>query len=160
MPSISLIPVSESEKPVLWKLLQSYLAELSTLGGDGPLDGVYPYRYFDAYWHEAERWPLWIRSDGQTAGFAMVRRQKELGEKARIEMAEFYVEPAHRRGKIGLFAARAIFARFPGKWELSEFTANAGAIAFWRRVLAGFADYTEIISGGRIVQLFEVAASG
>ncbi len=152
--TIEIVAIAERDKLPLWELMQRYLAELSTLGGDGPVQGAYRYRYFDAFWREAERWPMWIVSDGETAGFALVRK-----DGARMEMAEFFIEPAFRRGGIGVRAARAIIQRFPGRWELSEFRENLPAIAFWRRVLDGFAKYHETSEGERITQLFEAPGS-
>ncbi|MBV9332263.1 MAG: hypothetical protein JOZ55_11985 [Alphaproteobacteria bacterium] len=57
-------------------------------------------------------------------------------------MAEFYVMPGFRRRNVGLSFARQLLVRFPGPWEISEYQANTGAIAFWRRVLEPY-DYRE-----------------
>jgi hypothetical protein len=32
-------------------------------------------------------------------------------------------------------AARAVFAKFPGEWQVREMTANSGATAFWRTAI-------------------------
>jgi predicted acetyltransferase len=150
MPSVTILPISKAEAPRLWTMLQTYLGELSRLGGDGPVNGVFPYQYFDAYWIEAVRWPFWIEADGEIAGFALVRRC----DHGVYDMSEFYIVPEYRRGGIGLDAARAIFARFPGGWTLSQFKENEPAIRFWRHVLEGFAPYDET-RGERIEQRFE-----
>jgi predicted acetyltransferase len=39
--------------------------------------------------------------------------------------------------------SRQLMTRFPGPWRLHELANNQDAIAFWRRVLGGFALYTE-----------------
>ncbi len=104
----------------------------------------------------SDRWPFWAKADGAVAGFALVRRMED----GTMEMAEFYTRPEFRRSGVGLVFARDLIARFAGAWELSEYQANPGAIAFWRRVIAGRA-YTEreyISANGnpRIEQRFSV----
>ena len=73
-----ILAVPESEKPKLWEELQNYLAELSRLGGRAAVNGVFPYRYFDAYWQESDRWPVWIKSQQAIAGFALLRKRERL----------------------------------------------------------------------------------
>ena len=58
-------------------------------------------------------------------------------------MAEFFIVNRWRRRGVGLSFARQLLARFPGPWKLHELANNTGAIAFWHRVLGGFAPYTE-----------------
>ncbi len=143
--------VPESEKPKLWEELQNYLAELSRLGGRAAMNGVFPYRYFDAYWQEPDRWPF--DSKQAIAGFALVRKRDDCA----FEMAEFCIRPEHRRSGIGAGSARELFARFPGRWHLSEFKENAAAIAFWRRVLQGFCTYQETVGAERVEQSFTLS---
>ena len=50
-------------------------------------------------------------------------------------MAEFFVMRKYRRTGVGTDAARAIFERFPGAWQVREEEANVGAIHFWRRAI-------------------------
>ena len=42
--------------------------------------------------------------------------------------------------------ARRLIARYPGAWRITQREANAGAIAFWHRVLDGFVAYEETIT--------------
>ncbi len=60
-------------------------------------------------------------------------------------MSEFFVRKQHRRVGMGRDAATLIFDRFAGEWEIVEYQRNPGAVAFWRRVLAGYCPggYTE-----------------
>ena len=50
-------------------------------------------------------------------------------------MAEFFVMRKYRRHGIGVIAARDLFARFSGEWQVRQMRANAGATAFWRRAI-------------------------
>jgi len=133
--SIKVVPVLESEKPALWARVQDYIRELMPYdGGPMPADGVFQYPYFDAYWREPEhRWPFWGVANAQRVAFALVHRQPQ-----RFEMAEFYSFPEFRRRGTALPFAQALIARFPGPWEMTQFAANTGAVAFWRRVLAPY----------------------
>lgn len=49
------------------------------------------------------------------------------------DIAEFYIQPAHRRQGLGIRAAHAAFARAPGSWGLG---AMPQAIAFWRHAIS------------------------
>jgi predicted acetyltransferase len=131
-------PVNVSEKQALWVELQDYIEGFLAYDNLEKVDGAYQYKYFDAYWQDAERWPFWAVVDGARAGFALVRKE-ESGE---YEMAEFYVRPEFRRGGYGLEFARALLERFPGVWLISEFRANLAAVLFWHKVIEPYA-FTE-----------------
>jgi predicted acetyltransferase len=154
---VEVTPILEVEKPQLRLLLSDYIRELSAY--DPSLvtaDGVYDYPPPDLYWRESTHRPFWLRVDGEAAGFALVRRMAE----GHTEMAEFYVRPEFRRRGVGLVAARAVIADFPGPWELSEYLANPGSVAFWRTVLEGraFTEHQYVSERGnqRIAQRFVV----
>jgi predicted acetyltransferase len=128
------VAIPESEKPALFADLQDYLRELMQYGTFAPVNGVFPYRWLDAYWAASDRWPFWAMAGDKNAGFALVRRQDD----GCMEMAEFYIRPAHRRSGAGLSFARELLTSFPGTWVISEYRSNAAAVAFWRRVVAPF----------------------
>ena len=158
---VDVVPVREAEKAELWARLQDYIRELMPYdGGLTPGDGVFRYPHFDAYWREPEhRWPFWGVVDGKHSAFALVRRGPE-----RYEMAEFYSFPEFRRTGVALPFAKAVIARYPGPWELTQFAENTGAVAFWRRVLADRpfeeSGYIGEQSGKRrLRQIFTVPAS-
>ena len=71
-------------------------------------------------------------------------------------MSEFFIRKPHRRSGIGRDAAKLIFDRFAGDWELVEYQRNPGAVAFWRRVLAAYCAgrYTERSRNGEVQQRF------
>jgi predicted acetyltransferase len=130
MPRVDVDDATFDEKPILRQLLELYAHDFSELNGaDVDEHGVYGYRYLDNYWTEPGRHPFLIRVDGRIAGFAFVRSGSP------HDMAEFFVMRKYRRGGIGVEAARAVFARFPGEWQVRELEANVGAVAFWRRAI-------------------------
>jgi predicted acetyltransferase len=136
-PEIVAVPLSE--KPDLWAMFQIYAAELAPMVNLRPVDGVFPYIYFNDYWRDDQRWPFWAVENGVRIGFALVRFAAELDA---MQMAEFFILPAHRRGGRGMAFARSLLTRFPGPWKIRQIGANTGATAFWRRVEEPYG-YTE-----------------
>lgn len=133
-----------SEKAELWDELQDYIEEMRVYDDDiERVDGAYQYKWFDHYWRDKNRWPLWALADGARAGFALLRRE-ETGE---MDIAEFYIRPRFRRGGIGLAFARALLARQPGPWLISEYQANTAAIAFWHKVIEPYVFTEEAYTG-------------
>jgi predicted acetyltransferase len=153
---VDVVAVAEAEKSLLWARFQDYAQELAQYGTHARVGGEFPYPYFDLYWREPNRHPFWAVVDGARVAFALVHRMDDV-----TEMAEFYSFPESRRTGAALQFARAILVRFPGPWELTQYRANEGAVAFWRRVI-GERPYTEdtYIGGSgveRLRQRFVVA---
>ena len=103
--------------------------------------------------------PLLILKGQERVGFALVARPTipAAGEPAAdFRMSEFFVRKQHRRVGMGRDAARLIFDRFAGSWEIVEYQRNPGAVEFWRRVLAGYCagGYTERSRHGEVQQRF------
>jgi predicted acetyltransferase len=133
--------VPPSERDLLSRFFQFYCHDMSQFTGWRPPDGVFPYRYFDAYWRDDERRAFWAKDEDGIAGFALVRFDPT-GD-GRREVAEFFILAGCRRQGLGLAFARRLLAQFPGPWKLHELANNQPAIAFWHRVLDGFARYEE-----------------
>ena len=159
-PEVGIEQVTPRERVVLWRYLQFYIYDMSRFTGAQPVDGVFPYSHFDAYWGEGkQRSAWWAKVGGEIAGFALVRCD---GREHHREVAEFFIVNRWRRRGIGLSFARQLLTRFPGPWRLHELANNQGAIAFWHRVLSGFAPYAEAPLTypdglGRIEQCFVVS---
>jgi predicted acetyltransferase len=103
--------------------------------------------------------PLVILKGSEAAGFALVTRPQvaAAGEAAvNYHMSEFFVRKAFRRQGIGRDAAKLIFDRFAGDWEIVEYQRNPSAVTFWRRVLAVYCKgrYTERSKNGEVHQRF------
>ena len=118
------------ERAALRQLIELYAYDFSELNrADVGVDGHYGYPKLDAYWIEPDRRPFLFRVDGHHAGFALVKRG------APHDMAEFFVLRKYRRSGVGIAAARAVFARFPGPWQTRQQFANTAATQFWRRAI-------------------------
>ena len=135
---VRLIPALERDKPVVRRLLELNSHDFSEVDGRdlGP-HGEYGYPYLDHYWlAEEERHPFLIDVDGQLGGCVLVRAGVP------HQFGEFFVVRKYRRQTVGLLAARAVFARFPGPWQVHEVAGNHAAVAFWRKAIPVMFDET------------------
>jgi predicted acetyltransferase len=103
--------------------------------------------------------PLLILKGADPVGFAVVTRPRIAAAGAKsadYRMSEFFVREPHRRAGIGRDAAKLIFGRFAGEWEILEYMRNPGAVAFWRHVVAAYTAgrYTERCYNGEVQQRF------
>jgi predicted acetyltransferase len=122
--------VRSDDKEVLDQLLELYLHDLSRLtGADVGSRGRYGYFYLDDYWTEPDRHAFFFCVGQRFAGFGLVRSG------APNDMAEFFVMRKYRRQGVGRRAACALFAMFPGEWQVRQLASNAAATAFWRSVI-------------------------
>jgi predicted acetyltransferase len=100
---------------------------------------------------------LFTMLDGQQpVGFALVVRAPAFAKDVDFRMSEFFVARTARRRGVGRNAARLIFDRFSGSWEVVENQRNDEAVQFWRRVIAQYTggDYRERAASGEVRQIF------
>jgi predicted acetyltransferase len=160
---ISIEPVPFEQKGVLRRLLQFYLYDFSEIEPENVrmgADGEFPYRYLDHYWAPdagEERYPYFIRADGELAGFALVRKVNGV-----FVMTEFFVLRPFRRTGTGSRAASAVLRQHPGSWIVQEVAPNVAAQAFWRRVIAEVTggEFTEERSERGVTQRFVIGEAG
>jgi predicted acetyltransferase len=103
--------------------------------------------------------PLIIAQGPEPVGFALVTRPRvaAAGSAAvQYHMSEFFVRTTHRRQGIGRDAARLIFDRFAGDWEVVEYQRNPASVIFWRNVLTVYCKgrFTERTRDGEVHQRF------
>lgn len=134
---VTVVPVAAGERAVLRHLVDLYAYDFSEiLDIDIGDDGRFAFPDLDPYWTEGWRHPFFIRVGGKLAGFALVHGRSRLsGTPGVFDMAEFFVMRRYRRRRVGEAAARQLFARFAGPWEIRQRATNHAAIAFWRRVV-------------------------
>jgi predicted acetyltransferase len=125
-------PALLEDKELIRQLLEFNGYEFSRLT-DADLDahGRFGYRYLDHYWTEPDRRPFLITVDAHLAGMALV------GVGPPHTIAEFLIMPKYRRRGVGTAAARQLFARFPGAWDVHELARNTAAVDFWRKAIPG-----------------------
>jgi predicted acetyltransferase len=134
---VLVMPASKGQERVLRHLMSLYVYDFSELMGlDVEEDGSFKLPELSSYWRDPWRHPFLLRVDGKLAGFALVHQRSRLnGADGTHDMAEFFVLRRYRRQGVGEQAARELFGRFRGPWEVRERAANVDAIAFWRRVI-------------------------
>ena len=145
---VSLIPVPESQRQIITNLMQLYkydfseFAEIGSPYGEVGPDGRFIYEGLESYWREDGRFALTVEADGRLAGFVLVNRWSALDRSLDHAVAEFFVLRKYRRIGVGSRAARALFGRWPGRWEVAVARYNKAALCFWRRAIRAAVDGT------------------
>ena len=138
---VTIEPIRIEQKSVLMQMMELYSYDFSAYSDDDLNEcGYFGYPCIDAYWNEPGRHPFFIRVDGKLAGLALVRSCSEYVQmNAPHSMAEFFVMKKYRCKGVGRSAARMVFDRFAGGWEIAIWSNNANAKCFWSKVVE---DYT------------------
>ncbi|MET8865405.1 GNAT family N-acetyltransferase [Nonomuraea sp. NPDC004580] len=136
MTSFAIRPVTASDRPVVERLWLMFRHDMSEFQGGLPRpDATFRSERLESAFADPG-WAAYLMScDDRPAGFAFVRG---LDGPVRV-LNSFFVVRAARRSGLGLRAVRDVVARHPGRWEIAFQEANAGAVAFWRRVAADLA---------------------
>lgn len=139
---ISVVPATEADRPVLANLIQFYLYDFTGFKEwDLQEDGRFGDYGLDGCWTTDYRHPFLIRANGTLAGFAIVDGRSHLtGERGVWDVGDFFVLRRYQKRGVGEHAARVLFDRFRGRWEVRQMAANLGAQAFWRKVINRYTD--------------------
>ncbi len=157
-PTVEVVPACLEDEPLLANLLSLYAHDVSEffdvrIG----TDGRFGYPSLPLYWREEGRHPFLLKVDGDVAGFVLVARGSRVSGDANVwDMAEFFVLRGNRKRGIGAAAAREVWRRFAGRWEVRVLATNHPALAFWRAAAASFArvEETEIELDGLTRRVF------
>ena len=138
--NVQVSAATTDDRERLAALFELYVYDFSeTLGLDVQEDGHFRAPPLDAYWTDPRCHAFLIRVDGRLAGFALVQERSRLtGDESVRDVAEFFVMRRYRRRGVGEVAARSLFDRFRGPWEVRQKTENLPATAFWRQTLARY----------------------
>lgn len=132
-------PIAADQAPVLQQLFELYCYDFSEqlrlpLRATGRFDIP-----VGDWWTREGHVPFFIQREDELVGFALVRRGSHItGARDVMDVAEFFVVRGARRSGIGAEAARQLFERFPGPWEIRVRESNASALAFWSRVVSAW----------------------
>jgi predicted acetyltransferase len=95
-------------------------------------DGRFAFEKLSLFWSEPGRYAFLLRKAQKLAGFALVKKGSDVAKAENVwDMAEFFVLRRYRRNGVGTEAARQIWSRFPGAWEIRVMEDNHGAYQFW-----------------------------
>jgi len=162
--SVSIRDARNSREDRAWieRAYREYLDDLAaggtgvfpalTVTGQGTNDLLGP-------WFRDERsTPFVILRGSQPVGFALVQQTTPVasGPAAGFRLTEFFIQDGSRGLGLGRAAATLLFDRFNGEWLVTETTRHHGAVAFWRRVIAGYTRgrYRERLANGEVQHRF------
>jgi len=135
-PPVAIEPIASDQASVLANLFELYVHDFSEqLPLELKANGRFDLPLDEAWWKSAEHFPFFIRAQGKLLGFALARRGSRVTSNADVmDVAEFFVVRGARQRGVGKRAALALFAAFPGRWEIRVRQSNRGAKAFWQSV--------------------------
>ena len=118
------------DRPALERLWLLFRHDMSRFTGDLPRpDGSFRSERLDSALTDPG-WAAFTACVGAApVGFAFVR-----GVGTTRVLNSFFVVAGARRSGVGSAVAHEVLQSFPGRWEVAFQEANAGAVAFWRRV--------------------------
>ena len=143
---VTLKEVPENQSQIITNLIQLYkydfseFAEIGSPYGEVGPDGRFAYEGLESYWREDGRVPLVVQGDGRLAGLILVNRWSALNRELDHSVGEFFVLRKYRRIGVGSRAARALFERWPGRWEVGVAWYNKPALSFWRKAIRASVD--------------------
>jgi predicted acetyltransferase len=134
---VTVRPLRRTDVAAVRRLVQLYIYDLGGDRWDVEADGTFGSpAWHRRFWTRRTRHHFVIRAGGRLAGFALVRDQAHFAGDGVREISEFFVLKKYRRRGVGRHAARWLFARYPGEWEVAELVENLPAQRFWRTVIA------------------------
>ena len=143
---VTLTAVPESQRQIITNLMQLYkydfseFAEVGSRYGEVGPDGRFIYEGLESYWREDGWFALTVEADSRLAGFVLVNQWSALNRVLDHSVAEFFVLRKYRRIGVGSRAAKVLFERWPGRWEVSVARYNKPALLFWRKAIRGAVD--------------------
>ncbi len=129
--SFVLREITDGDRPLVERLWQLYSHDMSEVRRTLPgAEGLYKPGRLPGYFGDPDRCGFLVMHDEAPAGFAFIDGLRGPARK----MGDFFVVRGVRRQGIASGVARALFARYPGRWEIGFQAGNPGAPEFWRRV--------------------------
>jgi predicted acetyltransferase len=139
---VSVVPATETDRPVLANLIQFYVYEFTAFKAwDVQENGRFKDHGLDGCWTTDERHPFLIRANGNLTGFAILDDRSRLtGERGIRDVADFFVLRRYQHHGVGEHAARLLVDRFRGRWEVRQIAENLPGQAFRRTVIGRYTD--------------------
>ncbi len=136
--NIELQRVTIAEKSILRNLVHLCMHDYSEFDQfEIGLDGMFAYRWFEAYFQEKERHAYLISINKNLAGFVMVRMNPG-NEDWDYQIAEFFILRRYRRLGIGTLVSQQLLNKYTGLWEISYSASNQAASKLWNSILKDY----------------------
>ncbi|WP_079480841.1 GNAT family N-acetyltransferase [Halobacillus salinus] len=137
--------------------MQFYIYEFSTYIPEIKLEDNGSYKPFDLekYFSDDHHHAFFIELDDELIGFALVESATSTEPNT---IQEFFILEKHKGNGYGKVAARKLFRRFPGEWEITQIENNAPAHAFWLGLIDELTggNFMERHHNGLYVQTFRI----
>ncbi len=133
--NIEITEATREDQSIIQNLARFYIYDLSEYQlRKCPDDGLFEDEDYSRYWTTPGHFPFLVTCQNELAGFVFV---EEGGRSADIDynIAEFFIVRKFRGKGVARFAARNIFQRFRGNWEVMAIARNAPAIQFWKKTI-------------------------
>jgi predicted acetyltransferase len=152
--SVSIRELQRSPRLRPW-LDQAYAAWMTEIGARDATVAV-AHAELEAAIRSSGTFALIIERDQLPAGFALIRGTAATAGQC-WHLLDFFVLAELRRLGVGAAAARLIFERFVGDWQIVTLSKDRAAVDFWRRVLARHVPgrTNETRSAGAVIQRFK-----
>lgn len=145
--NIRIITARAEDYPIIQNLSRLYIYDLSRSCGfiskdwKMPIDGLYKSLDLKSYFEENDREAYILETnDGELVGFILLDKQF-VGYTTKLDfvegwnIGEFFILAKFQGKGIAQEAARKIWLKYPGKWELSVIPENKPALSFWRKTI-------------------------
>ena len=153
MSDVTIHIASAAERKLVENLFQFYVYDFSEFASVATAEFEFaengqfaPSHVMDAYWTDAGRRPLLIRSGTRLVGFALLNKHAHSGAVVDWNMGEFFIARKFRRSGMASSALRKILAAYPGVWEIAVARRNAPAKEFWPKAIGAAPNVTGISS--------------
>lgn len=147
---VDVVPATSDQSVIVANLFELYAHDFSEFHdveiGD---DGRFGFEKLSLFWSDPRRHAFLLRYRQKLAGFVFVKRGSEVNNLENVwDMAEFFVLRRYRRYGVGTEAARQIWTRFPGPWQIRVMESNKIAYHFWAHAIQ--AAFGEAVSPVRV----------
>lgn len=135
--NIEVVKVTSEEKSILQNLIKMYCYEWSQYNKmDVNKNGEYDFEHhLSDFWEKEKHIPFFIKVNSNLAGFVLIDDDFIINKNADYSISEFFVMHKYRRAGVGRYAAKSIFDKHRGKWEIVQHPHNMTSIEFWSSVV-------------------------
>lgn len=173
---IEIILANDETANIIRNIYPLYLYDLSEFSGESPNEyGIYenePIKTLEEQYHIQDIWfqkpgllfPFIILADKKPAGFALVSTGAYAPKDADFYVYEFFLLRPYRGKNIAEIAAKQVFDKFQGAWELdtNPSTLNQRAQWFWNKTINNYTsgNFEKVIgttfNGERLIFRFSI----
>lgn len=154
MMRIQVVKATSEDKQLIRNFMQFYMYDFTefmhlAIQPDGLFQS---YPQLDDYWVDSDRFPYLIKDESVPVGFVFVRWTGNF-----FSIAEFFILRQYRRAGVGSSAAREVFKKHKGPWQVFQIERNKPAQQFWQKVIARYSngEFSNNFESGKWVQRFE-----